>query len=114
MAAVAPNANADSVISAKATGTRFGNDAVGKVMAKYDKDGSGSFDVSEVRSIVQDVQEQMKLNKQLKKMVGVLVVFVLLLLGCLTATAIVGAMVGGEAIKEAKVPDCADPSVASG
>ena len=83
--------SADSKVIAKATGTRFGNDAIGAIMGKYDADGSGSFSISEVRAIVADVQAQMKMNRQLKKMVGVLVALVFLLLGCLTATAIVGA-----------------------
>ena len=50
------------------------------------------------------------MNKQLKKMVGVLLGLVFLLIGCLIATAIVGAMVGGETIKESKVPECSDPT----
>ena len=32
---------------AKATGTAFGNDTVGRILGKYDKDGNGTFDITE-------------------------------------------------------------------
>ena len=32
---------------AKATGEKFGDDTVGRILAKYDKDGNGTFDIAE-------------------------------------------------------------------
>jgi hypothetical protein len=93
----------------KATGTEFGDDPVGALMAKYDTDGNGNFSVAEVRSIVKDVQTQNTLNRQLKKIVGLLFVAVFLLIGTLVGTSIAGAAIGGQSIKESKVPDCSDP-----
>jgi len=96
---------------AAATGIKvFGNDALGALMSKYDKDGNGTFSIDEVRSIVLDVLQQKSLNKQLKKMVCAAFVVVLLLIGALVGTSIAGATIGGEAIKESKVPDCSDSS----
>ena len=94
---------------AKATGTAFGDDAIGDIMTKYDKDGNGVFDIAEVRLIVHDVMNLKLKNNRLHKMVAVLVVVVFLLIGALIGTSIVGAVVGGERIKESKVPDCDDP-----
>ena len=94
---------------AKATGMAFGDDAIGDIMTKYDKDGNGVFDIEEVRNIVHDVMNLKLKNKQLHKMVAGLVVVVFLLIGALVGTSIVGAVVGGERIKESKVPDCSDP-----
>jgi len=94
---------------AKATGMAFGDDAIGDIMTKYDKDGNGVFDIKEVRNIVHDVMNLKLKNKQLHKMVAGLVVVVFLLIGALVGTSIVGAVVGGERIKESKVPDCDDP-----
>ena len=34
---------------AKATGTAFGDDAIGDIMTKYDKDGNGVLDYNELR-----------------------------------------------------------------
>ena len=41
---------------AKAKGTNFGTDAIGAIMAKYDTDGDGKFDLNEVRGIAADVE----------------------------------------------------------
>ena len=62
----------DAGAIAQATGTAFGDDAVGAIMKKYDRDGNGTFDTSEVRQIVNDVQAQKVKNKQLKWFVGIL------------------------------------------
>ena len=48
---------------AKATGTAFGDDSIGAIMKKYDKDGNGMFDVHEVRNILQDIQLERKKSK---------------------------------------------------
>ena len=132
---VEPSTEAASKSIADATGTAYGGDAVSVVMAKcvpsrraapsfdlcdplallmcashyslrYDKNGDGVFQVEEVRDIVQDVMAQRSLNKQLKKSVCVLLVLIFALLGVLGGISIGGAIVGGEAIKESKVPDC--------
>ena len=94
---------------AKATGTLFGDDPIGHIMRKYDKDGNGVFDIAEVRNIVDDVQKEKAKSKQLLRAVMFLVVMVFVLIGALVGTSIVGAVVGGERIKESKVPDCDDP-----
>jgi len=62
---------------AKATGTSFGDDPIAAIMSKYDKDGNGTFDVNEVRSIVYDVKATENQNSMLKKFVGILVVMIL-------------------------------------
>ena len=73
MASVVPEAwVSDSTASAataiaKATGTAFGDDSIGAIMKKYDKDGNGMFDVHEVRNIVQDIQHERQKSKQQKQ-----------------------------------------------
>ena len=47
-----------ATVLAKATGTNFGTDAIGAIMAKYDTDGDGKFDLNEVRGIAADVLTQ--------------------------------------------------------
>jgi hypothetical protein len=94
---------------AKATGTAFGDDTIGVIMSKYDKDGNGIFDLEEVRNIVRDIQAEQKKSKQLGRAVMALFLLVIILIGALVGTAIAGAMIGGEAIKEAKVPNCDGP-----
>ena len=54
----------------------FGDDPISVVMKKYDKDGNGTFDISEVRSIVYDVQAQGQKIGMLRKMVGMLMVII--------------------------------------
>ena len=94
---------------AKATGTAFGDDSIGVIMRKYDKDGNGIFDLNEVRAIVHDIQAEQKKSKQLGRAVMALFLLVIVLIGALVGTAIAGAMIGGEAIKESKVPNCDGP-----
>jgi len=92
---------------AKATGIdAFGHDSIGAVMYKYDKNGDGVFSVSEVREIVHDVVAQRSLNKQLKKFLLLMFFIVIIVVGALVGSSVTGAVIGGESIKEAKVPDC--------
>ena len=103
---VAPmTAASDAAAIAKATGTAFGDDAIAGVMSKYDTNGDGVFSVTEVRQIVNDVQAQRSLNKQLKKVSFGLAALVVLLIGALIGCSIVGAQVGGNSIKESHVHD---------
>jgi hypothetical protein len=95
----------DAAAIAKAPSTAFGDDAVGTIMSKYDVNRDGVFQEAEVRQIVNDVQAQKSVNKQLKKFVGLMVLFVVLLIFALCGTAIVGAVAGGNAIKESHVHD---------
>ena len=93
---------ASATAIAKATGTNFGDDAIGAVMAKYDTDGDGKFDLNEVRGIATDVLTQ-KAGKKAYKGVAIASFFLILVL--------LGAMVGivfgaNEATKESHVnPD---------
>ena len=93
---------ASATAIAKMTGTNFGDDAIGKIMAKYDADGDGKFDLNEVRGIATDVLTQ-KAGKKAYKGVAIASFFLILVL--------LGAMVGivfgaNEATKESHVnPD---------
>jgi hypothetical protein len=99
---------ASSKVAAAEIATPFGDDPVAFLCAKYDVDGSGSFSIEEVRAIVKDFQSARALSKQLKKIVVGMLVLIVLLMGCLVATSITGAMIGGEKIKENRNPDCSD------
>jgi hypothetical protein len=83
--------------------SKFGGDDVGAIMAKYDTDGNGSFSISEVRLIVEDVQKQKSENRSMKKLICMLLGFMLLLLVALVGTSLFGAVIGGDAIKETRV-----------
>ena len=88
-----------ATILAKATGTNFGTDAIGAIMAKYDTDGDGKFDLNEVRGIAADVLTQ-KAGKKAYKGIAIASFFLILVL--------LGAMVGislaaNEASKESHV-----------
>ena len=48
----------------------------------------------------------MKLNKQLKKMIFLLALLLVLALCALVGTSVAGSIIGGETIKESRVPDC--------
>jgi len=67
---------ADAAAIMAATGGGFGDDPIGVVMKKYDKDGNGTFDISEVRSIVYDVQAQGQKIGMMRKMIGMLMVII--------------------------------------
>ena len=83
----------------KATGTAFGDDSVGAIMGKYDLNGDGVFQISEVRQIVNDVMAQRSANKQLKKMICGLVALVV----ALVATTFATSLVAGIALKDTSV-----------
>ena len=94
---------------AKATETPFGDDPVAILCAKYALDGvSGSFSIEEVKAIVRDIISARSMSKQLKKIVFAMLALIVLLIGCLVATSITGAIIGGEKIKETHSPSCAD------
>merc|ERR1719240_2441321 len=95
---------------ADATGTAYNKnsaDPVDAILAKYDKNGDGVFQIEEVRGIVHDVMKKGQENKMLKKFTGVLT-------GIIMATLV--AMFGvsfaaGFALKDSKVttaPQVAD------
>ena len=84
---------------AKATGTAFGDDAIGSIMAKYDTNRDGVFQVDEVRGIVNDVLNQQKMNKSLKKIVFGLMFVLIAMIGAMFAVS----YAAGEAIKESHV-----------
>lgn len=86
---------------AKATGTTFGNDTIGQILAKYDMDGNGTFDITEVRDIVHDVVKAQNKVGMLKKFVALLLVIIIVLL-----TAMFGvSMAAGAALKESHIKD---------
>ena len=93
---------------AKATETPFGDDPVAILCAKYDLDGSGSFSIEEVKAIVRDIISARSMSKQLKKIVFAMLALIVLLIGCLVAASITGAIIGGEKIKETHSPSCAN------
>ena len=68
---------ASATTIAKMTGTDFGNDAIGKILAKYDTDGDGKFDLNEVRGIATDVLTQ-KAGKKAYKGVAIASFFILI------------------------------------
>ena len=67
---------ASATAIAKMTGTNFGDDAIGKIMAKYDADGNGKFDLHEVRGIATDVLTQ-KAGKKAYKGIAIASFFLL-------------------------------------
>ena len=84
---------------AKATGTKFGEDAVAQVMKKYDVNGDGVFDIAEVRQIVNDIMAQQGQNKQLKKYVILLSLIMFAM--CFAMFGV--SLVAGMALKDSKV-----------
>lgn len=86
-----------------------------KVMNAFkaaDRDNSGTLTPVEMLEIMRGMAEQHKTNKRLGRTVFGLIALVVLLIAALVGVSISGAMVGGEMIKESKVPDCSDPSIA--
>lgn len=75
-----------------------------------DTDGSGTLTPAEMVTVLRGMAESQKENKRLGKQVTFLSILTVLLIVALTGVATVGAMLGGETIKESKVPDCSDPS----
>ena len=95
---VAPNDDLrrSATILANATGTNFGTDAIGAIMAKYDTDGDGKFDLNEVRGIATDVLTQ-KAGKKAYK--GIAIASFFLLLAALVAMFGVS-FLAGEVLKD--------------
>ena len=85
-----------ATVLAKATGTNFGTDAIGAIMAKYDTDGDGKFDLNEVRGIAADVLTQ-KAGKKAYK--GIAIASFFLLLAALVAMFGVS-FLAGEVLKD--------------
>ena len=78
------------------TDSQMGHDPVGAMMAKYDKDKNGTFDVHEVRAIVSDVLKEKKAKKTYKgAAIGLFA-----LLGIALAAIFGVSFAAGEAIKE--------------
>ena len=92
---------ASATAIAKMTGTNFGDDAIGKIMAKYDADGNGKFDLHEVRGIATDVLTQ-KAGKKAYKGVAIASFFLLIL----AIAAIFGVtFAAGEMLKDTEAKD---------
>ena len=89
----------DATAVMTATDSQMGYDPVGAMMAKYDKDKNGTFDVHEVRAIVSDVLKEKKAKKTYKG--AVIGLFVLL--GVALAAIFGVSFAAGEAIKESHV-----------
>ena len=87
-----------------------------KVMAAFkaaDRDNSGTLTPVEMLEIMRGMAEQHKTTKRLGRTVFGLAGLVVLLILALVGVSISGAIVGGEVIKESKVPDCSDPGWAN-
>ena len=96
---------ASATAIAKMTGTDFGNDAIGKIMQKYDADGNGKFDLNEVRGIATDVLTQ-KAGKKAYKGVAIASFFLLIL----AIAAIFGvSFAAGEMLKDTEAKDPCPP-----
>ena len=74
-----------------------------------DTDGSGTLSPAEMLTIMRQMYEGEKAQKRMGRTIWGLSGLVVLLIVALTGVSIAGAVVGGEAIKESKVPDCSDP-----
>ena len=86
---------------AKATGTNFGTDAIGAIMAKYDTDGDGKFDLNEVRGIAADMLTQQAGKKAYK---GVAIASLFLLIFAIAAIFGVS-FAAGEVLKDTEAKD---------
>ena len=73
---------ASAAAIAAATGTNYGDDAIGAIMAKYDKDKNGKFDLDEVRDIANDVLREKGAKKTYR---GIAIASFFLLLAALVA-----------------------------
>jgi hypothetical protein len=84
-----------------------------KVMAAFkaaDRDNSGTLTPVEMLDIMRKMAESAKTNKRMGRTIWGLIALVAVLVLALLGVSIAGAVVGGEAIKESKVPDCSNPS----
>ena len=87
--------------------------AVMKAFKEADRDGSGTLTAVEMLEIMRKMAEGKKAEKRMGRSIMGLIALVVVLIMALVGVSISGAMVGGEAIKESKVPDCSDPAVAA-
>jgi Ca2+-binding EF-hand superfamily protein len=71
-----------------------------------DADASGVISTKELFGVIKGAAESDKQKKLFQKLAMVLVGVICVLVGLICAVSIVGAVVGGNAIKEAKMPDC--------
>ena len=74
-----------------------------------DTDGSGTLSPAEMLTIMRQMYEGEKAQKRMGRTIWGLSGLVVLLIVALTGVSIAGTVIGGEAIKESKVPDCSDP-----
>jgi hypothetical protein len=84
-----------------------------KVMAAFkaaDKDNSGSLTPVEMLEIMRHMADQAKTAKRMGRTIIGLVGLIVLLVLTLGGVSLASVMVGGEAIKETKAPDCSNPS----
>jgi len=79
-----------------------------------DEDKSGSINVKELFGVIKGAAESDKQKKLYRKAAMALAAVVLFLIGALVAVSLVGAIVGGNMIKESKVPDCSATPEAEG
>ena len=79
-----------------------------------DTDGSGTLSPAEMLTIMRQMYEGEKAQKRMGRTIWGLSGLVVLLIVALTGVSIAGAVIGGETIKEAKVPDCSDPEQCDG
>ena len=86
---------------------------VQKLFKNADRDGSGTITPVEMIEIMRTMSEGKKAAKRMGRSIMGLIALVFTLIIALVGVSISGAMVGGEAIKESKVPDCSDPAVAA-
>merc|ERR1711871_778507 len=89
---------------ADATGTVWDKnsaDPVTAILAKYDKNGDGVFQMDEVRGIVHDVMKTNQTNKMLKKFVGILVLIIVTSLVAMFGVS----FAAGFALKDSKVSE---------
>merc|ERR1719272_705105 len=73
-----------------------GTDPIGQLMNRYDTDGNGTFDVGEVRQIINDVQAAKAQTKVLQKITAGLLGAIILLAGVMFVTS----FVAGDMLKE--------------
>ena len=79
-----------------------------QTLKSADTDGSGTLTTAEFVSVLKTLADAEKTKSELSRKVKFLVALVVVLIGALLATSIVGAVVGGESIKENRNPDCSD------
>ena len=75
-----------------------------------DVDNSGTLSPTELVGVFKGMAGKEKETAQLSRTVSRLSCLVVLLCGALVGTSVAGAVIGGDAIKESRVPDCSEPS----